>query len=109
MVSASGGTPPTSRNARKQIGHAAIVAAALCAGCVGQIAAPPGGSGAPTGAAGPINPGRVVAHRLNNVEYDNTIRDLTGVAMRPSSDLGFPDDAYVEGFDNHADSLTAPP
>jgi len=63
----------------------------------------------PPGLAGPINPGRVVAHRLNNVEYDNTVRDLVGVDLKPSSTYGFPDDAYVEGFDNNADALTAPP
>jgi hypothetical protein len=63
----------------------------------------------PPGSAGPINPGRVVAHRLNNVEYDNTVRDLVGVDLKPSSTYGFPDDAYVEGFDNNADALTAPP
>ena len=61
------------------------------------------------GVAGPINPGRVVAHRLNNIEYDNTVRDLVGVDLKPSSTYGFPDDAYVEGFDNNADALTAPP
>ncbi len=66
-------------------------------------------SGAPTGAAGPINPGRVVAHRLNKVEYDNTIRDLIGVDLKPSVKFGFPDDNYVEGFDNNAQALTASP
>jgi hypothetical protein len=50
-----------------------------------------------------------VAHRLNKVEYDNTIRDLIGVDLKPSGQFGFPDDTYVEGFDNNADSLTASP
>jgi hypothetical protein len=63
----------------------------------------------PQGASGPINPGRVVAHRLNRVEYDNTIRDLIGVDLKPSSQFGFPDDNYVEGFDNNAQSLNASP
>jgi len=90
---------------------AAAIAAALI-GCTGKIGDPGGGGGStvlPPGLAGPINPGRVVAHRLNNVEYDNTVRDLIGVDMRPSGTYGFPDDAYVEGFDNNADALTVPP
>ena len=57
--------------------------------------------------AGPINPGRVVAHRLNKVEYDNTIRDLDRHRSQTVVvTLGFPDDNYVEGFDNNADALT---
>ena len=94
---------------------AAAIAAAL-AGCTGKVGGGGGGAGGaggstvlPPGVAGPINPGRVVAHRLNNVEYDNTVRDLVGVDLKPSSTYGFPDDAYVEGFDNNADALTAPP
>jgi hypothetical protein len=69
----------------------------------------PATGAAPQGASGPINPGRVVAHRLNRVEYDNTIRDLVGVDLKPSSQFGFPDDNYVEGFDNNAQSLNASP
>jgi hypothetical protein len=89
----------------------ALVTVALVAGtaCTGRIGASSGGGGLPTGAAGPINPGLVVAHRLNNVEYDNTIRDLVGIDSRPSAAFGFPDDAYIEGFDNNADALTVPP
>ncbi len=63
----------------------------------------------PPSASGPINPGRVTAHRLNKVEYDNTIRDLVGLDLQPSSTFGFPDDTYVEGFDNNADALSASP
>jgi hypothetical protein len=52
----------------------------------------------------PIDPGRVVAHRLNRVEYNNTIRDLFyGMDMRPAD--GFPVDNYAEGFDNNAQEL----
>ena len=39
---------------------------------------------------GPIDPGRVTARRLNRVEYDNTIRDLLGVTIRPAAE--FPTD-----------------
>ena len=92
-------------------------------GAGGVGSAPPGGAGAagtlvpvpvppaqlPQGTAGPINPGRVTAHRLNKVEYDNTIRDLVGLDLKPSSTFGFPDDTYIEGFDNNADALSASP
>jgi hypothetical protein len=106
--------PP--RAAGRLIVAGAAIAAALI-GCTGQISGRNGETGGtgggssvlPPGSAGPINPGRVVAHRLNNVEYDNTVRDLVGLDLKPSSTYGFPDDAYVEGFDNNADALTAPP
>src|SRR6185436_6142700 len=84
---------------------ASFCVAAFAGGCNGQVGATPSMTATPDkpqGAAGPINPGRVVAHRLNNVEYDNTVRDLIGADLKPSSELGFPDDAYVEGFDNNA-------
>jgi hypothetical protein len=84
------------------------MAAMLLAGCTGRIGSNGGGM-MPAGLAGPINPGRVVAHRLNNVEYDNTIRDLTGQDTQPSVAFDFPPDTYIEGFDNNADALAAPP
>src|ERR1700712_4333 len=91
-----------------------------CSGAIDPASAPFGSAGAPglpntpagafpVGAPGTINPGRVVAHRLNRVEYDNTIRDLFGVDSKPSGEFGFPEDNYVEGFDNNALSLTASP
>lgn len=54
------------------------------------------------------DPGAVPARRLNNTEYDNTIRDLTGVDIRPTSE--FPvDPANVAGFANSGESLTMSP
>jgi hypothetical protein len=96
------------------IGATSALALALagCTGHIGKANGATGGGGSttmPPGLAGPINPGRVVAHRLNNVEYDNTVRDLIGLDLAPSLAYGFPDDAYVEGFDDNADALTAPP
>ncbi len=83
---------------------------AAAVGAAGSAAGAPLPAGAiPQGSAGPINPGRVVAHRLNKVEYDNTIRDLIGLDLKPSSQFGFPDDNYVEGFDNNAESLASSP
>jgi mono/diheme cytochrome c family protein len=54
------------------------------------------------------DPGPVLARRLSNAEYDNTIRDLTGVELRPTKE--FPvDPANQEGFDNSGESLTLSP
>jgi cytochrome c553 len=54
------------------------------------------------------DPGRVPARRLSNAEYDYTIRDLTGVDIRPTRE--FPvDPANEAGFDNSAESLTMSP
>ncbi len=48
------------------------------------------------------------ARRLSNAEYDHTIRDLTGVDLRPTQE--FPvDPANKAGFDNSAESLAMSP
>jgi len=54
-----------------------------------------------------FDPGRVTARRLNRVEYDNTIRDLLGVAGHPSKDFPVDDSGY--GFDNNGDVLSVSP
>ena len=54
------------------------------------------------------DPGRVVVRRLSNAEYNNTIRDLTGVDLEPARD--FPaDGAAGEGFTNAGDALVMSP
>src|SRR5205085_9126238 len=54
------------------------------------------------------DPGTVLARRLNNAEYDYTIRDLTGVDLRPTKE--FPvDPANEAGFDNTGESLAMSP
>ena len=54
------------------------------------------------------DPGRVVVRRLSNAEFDNTIRDLTGVGLRPTRE--FPaDGAAGEGFTNAGDALGMSP
>jgi mono/diheme cytochrome c family protein len=55
----------------------------------------------------PSDPGRVTLRRLNRAEYDNTIRDLTGLDLRLAKD--FPSDDVGEGFDNIGDVLSLPP
>ena len=73
-----------------------------------------GGAGAATGGGGSggtlveppqgSDPGRVTLHRLNRVEYNNTVRDLLGTSLRPADN--FPVDDRGGGFDNMADVLT---
>jgi hypothetical protein len=92
---------------------------ALLAGCSGNIgglsdnrgtqggrAGSSGTGGGGTGVAA-TDPGRVTMHRLNRVEYDNTVRDLLGATSHPSDD--FPPDDRGDGFDNIADVLTLSP
>ena len=55
----------------------------------------------------PIDPGRVTVRRLNRTEYNNTIRDLFGVAIRPADE--FPEDDVGYGFDNIGDVLSVSP
>ena len=51
------------------------------------------------------DPGRTLLRRLSNAEYDATIRDLTGVDLRPARE--FPaDGAGGEGFTNAGESLS---
>ena len=54
------------------------------------------------------DPGIVLARRLSNSEYNYTIRDLTGVDIRPTRE--FPvDPANPAGFDNSGESLSMSP
>lgn len=53
------------------------------------------------------DPGRVTMHRLNRVEYNNTVRDLLGTALQPAKD--FPADDRGYGFDNISDVLSLSP
>ena len=52
-------------------------------------------------------PGRVTIRRLNREEYNNTVRDLLHVSVRPADD--FPSDDIGFGFDTIGDVLTLPP
>ncbi|MFM7056876.1 MAG: DUF1592 domain-containing protein, partial [Planctomycetota bacterium] len=54
------------------------------------------------------DPGLVPARRLSHSEYDRSIRDLTGIDIRPTRD--FPaDPAAGEGFDNTGEALSIGP
>jgi hypothetical protein len=54
------------------------------------------------------DPGPVLARRLSNAEYNYTIRDLTGVDLRPAREFPI-DPANQAGFDNSGESLTMSP
>ncbi len=54
------------------------------------------------------DPGYVPVRRLSNSELNYTVRDLTGVDIRPASEFPI-DPANEAGFDNSADSLTISP
>ena len=54
------------------------------------------------------DPGPVLARRLNNPEYDYTIRDLTGVDIQPTREFPI-DPANEAGFANSGESLAMSP
>jgi hypothetical protein len=54
-----------------------------------------------------VDPGRVTIRRLNRAEYNNTIRDLLGLDIRPADE--FPSDDVGYGFDHIGDVLSMPP
>jgi hypothetical protein len=56
------------------------------------------------------DPGPVTLRRLSNVEYDNAVRDLTGVDIRPTQAREFPPDAVGgEGFANVGEAMPMTP
>lgn len=102
-----------------------LVFAAMALGCgnSGDNGAPSGqqpgggnnGSGGTNGTAGGVTiggmgqvlggPGRVTLRRLNRREYDNTIRDLVYLDLKPSVTTEFPPEEMGDGFDNDGDVL----
>jgi hypothetical protein len=54
------------------------------------------------------DPGPVLARRLSNSEYNYTIRDLTGVDLKPTKEFPI-DPANQAGFDNTGESLNMSP
>ena len=54
------------------------------------------------------DPGVVLPRRLSNTEYDQSVSDLTGVALQVTRDFP-PDPAAGEGFDNTGEALGMSP
>jgi len=69
----------------------------------GPGAAGTGGGVTGTGGAPSSDPGRISIHRLNNLEYDNTMMDLVGVPGMAEATFQ-PDEQGT--FDNDADAFT---
>jgi hypothetical protein len=105
-----------------RVNHAsyALTLALCAAGCAGDIGALAASAAGDVGVAAdePADPakldadappasardvGRVPMHRLNNTEYDNTMRDLLGVSSTPGA--AFIADEKLLGFDNIASAL----
>ena len=68
--------------------------------------APDTGTDAEPDAGEPV-PVRTTMHRLNNAEYDNTVRDLLWTDQQPAE--SFPPDDIGYGFDNISDVLSMSP
>jgi hypothetical protein len=100
----------------------ALALASRLSGCTGEVAKPGAGdtmnaTGGTMGTAGAggttviTDPTLSVApeplHRLNRLEYNNTLRDLLGDASGPAD--AFPADAELGGFDNMAEGLSLTP
>jgi len=86
-------------------------------GGLGSLGGGESGGGEATGGSGgggdsdseeePLEVTPEPVHRLNRLEYNNTVRDLLGVGIRPADN--FPPDTATEGFDNLANALTLTP
>ncbi len=92
------------------------VCAVACGGSGGSSGIGTGGTGViiGTGGAGPgvvlvppTSPGTVVARRLNQLEYNNTVRDLLGTTLKPAID--FPADDLGDEFDTVGSALSLSP
>ena len=108
-----------SRRGAAAIRHAALgcVLTVACTGHIGEgVGGAGGGGGSPTGpdqpgrgpTLGPMasDPGSLEIHRLNRLEYDNTMSDLLGFAVNVAKKSFIPDEQGSNGFDNEADALT---
>jgi hypothetical protein len=74
-------------------------AASACTGAIGDVPE--------QGPAPELTPAAQPLHRLNRLEYNNTVRDLLGTTLRPAD--AFPPDGESEGFDNMAGVLQLTP
>ena len=127
---------PISRTRYVNVGRGAALGAMVMisiTSCSGSISDPgasasssggPGASGSPTiaggggttgggagttgagGSSAAANPGSVAIHRLNALEYDNTVNDLLGLAQNTAQKSFIPDEKGANGFDNEADAFT---
>src|SRR5258706_12144165 len=115
----------------KASGLAAAVTVASCTGAIGDSPSSAGSTGGPSGSSGTgpgnvtttgnsgpggsggttmppkgIDPGFIPMHRLNALEYDNTINELFGLSQHLAGDTFIPDEKGTTGFDNEAGAFT---
>src|SRR5690349_17190518 len=98
---------------------ALLVAGGACKGTVNEQPAPGTGTGTGGGSGGaggegvsaPAPAAALTVHRLNRVEYNNTVRDLLGTTLTPADDFIEDELGSKPGasFDNLADNLGANP
>jgi hypothetical protein len=82
---------------------AAGIAPAAFGGSAGT--SPGSGGTAPVTSSDPL-PSELL-HRLNRLEYNNTVRELLGTSLTPAE--AFPPDSNLDGFDNLAEGLSLSP
>lgn len=80
----------------------ALLVAFGCVGEIGDVDDTSGGDG-----DGGLEVAAQPIHRLNRLEYDNTVRDLLGTTLHPAET--FPPDSESDGFDNMASVLKLTP
>ena len=111
---------PPPLDTKSGVSHSKVRGAAFLAlacgalACTGEIGAPHGtgpdsfgpsipGSRPPDGYdPKTLDPGHVPVHRLNNTEYNNTVRDLLGTSLQPGDYI---EANTVTGFDTNAQAL----
>src|SRR6267142_577981 len=88
-------------------GIAAAMTITSCTGAGSATTAGNSGSGGGTTMPGKgVDPGFIPMHRLNALEYDNTVNDLFGLSQHLAADTFIPDEKGTTGFDNEAGALT---
>ncbi|HXK16947.1 MAG TPA: DUF1592 domain-containing protein [Polyangiaceae bacterium] len=92
------GSGNVSAAGQSAVAGATSTGSAGSAGMVNPATTPPGGLPSPVCQAGSVIPS---FHRLNRVEYQNSVNALLGTDLPLADDL--PVDSLVYGFDNNAD------
>src|SRR5262245_34028396 len=89
------------------LGVAALLGTLSCTGVIdggSEPGSPGSGTGTGTGPNGIANnPGRSEMHRLNNNEYNATVKDVLGTALQPAT-VNWRG-GEIQGFDNIASVL----
>jgi Protein of unknown function (DUF1592)/Protein of unknown function (DUF1588)/Protein of unknown function (DUF1595)/Protein of unknown function (DUF1587)/Protein of unknown function (DUF1585) len=105
LITSPGGSATGATGSTSSSGQGATVGTTGVAGSTGAAGSGlPGGGGG--GTPGATDPGSVAIHRLNALEYDNTVNDLLGLAQKNAQTSFIPDEKGENGFDNEASAFT---